>query len=181
MLPIEDILRGVYFFASADADRFYLNEFFLPLFVPNDAVHSTFGERIGNALNWRVSNPNLATDLTAAIQDVATPFLNNVSSLNGVLNYLNERIESGRPRVNSHLLEALAYTLIKCGDYSSALEALAEQKQRLEGDTIPWVAAQYARTKLIEEKLLQSPEAALQQLDIWKAETIRNLKLEKFC
>jgi hypothetical protein len=181
MLPVGDILRGVFFFASVDANRFYLDEFFLPLFVPTDSVHGTYGKRIGNALNWRADNPNLLEDMHKVIRNEAIPFLLNVSTLDGVLNYLKERIESGRPRVNSHLLEALAYTFIKCGDYSFALEALAEQKQRLEGNAIPWVAAQYARTKLIEEKLLQNPEVALQQLEVWKAETIRNLKLEKFC
>ena len=181
MLPVGDILRGVFFFASVDANWFYLNEFFLPLFVPEDSVHGTYGKRIGNALNWRADNPNLLEDMHKVMRNEAIPFLHTISTLDGVLNYLKKQIEIGRPRVNSHLLEALAYTFIKCGDYPSALEALAEQKQRLEGKTIPWVVAQYARTKLIEEKLLENSEAALQQLEIWKAETICNLKLEKFC
>ncbi len=150
------------------------------LFVPTDSVHGTISIRIGHAANWRAGNPNLLADLTAAIQKEAMPFLDDVATLAGVLNYLKGTIERGRPRVNSHTLEAYAYTLIKNGDYSSALESLAELKQMLEGDTIPWVVAQLNRAQLIEGKLLQNPEAALAQLEAWKDGTISKLGLEKY-
>ncbi len=177
--PVEDFLHGLYFESSADADRFYLSVFFLPLFVPRDSVSGTFGKRIGSGTNWRAGNPNLFADLNTAIQNEAMPFLDNVFTLAGVLNYLKRTIESGRPRVNSHVLEAYAYTLIKSGDYSSALESLAELKQMLEGDSTPWVVAQFNRAQLIEEKLLPKPDAALAQLEAWKVETIGKLGLEK--
>jgi hypothetical protein len=76
-------------------------------------------------------------------------------------------------------LEALAYTLVKCGDYSAALDALSELSQSLENETTPWIVAQRNRALLIEEKLLPKPETALDQLESWKAESVRNLKLEK--
>jgi hypothetical protein len=96
------------------------------------------------------------------------------------LDYLKKDVARTRPRANSHTLEALAYTLIKCGDYPSAQESLAELEQMLEGDTIPWVVAQLARVQLIKGKLLHNPGAASAQLEIWKAETIRKLELEKY-
>lgn len=177
--PVKDLMRGLYFESSADAEWFYISVFFLPLFVPNDSVHGTFGKRIGRDSNWNGNNPNLLADLTAAIQNEAVPFLDDVATLTGVVNYLRENIDRGRPRVNSHVLEAYAYTLIKSGDYTSASESLAELKGRLAASTIPWVMEQRNRAQTIEEKLLQNPEAALEQLEAWKAETIAKLGLEK--
>ena len=181
--PVDDFLRGLCFESSSDANCCYLWEFFLPLFVPRDAIGFTHGKRLRNNGNqgWYADNPNLLDDLNKAIHNQVMPFINSISTLDGVRNYLQVGVDCDRPRVNSHILEALAYTLIKCGDYPAALKALAEQKQRLEKSIIPWVVEQRNRAQLIEQKLLQNAEAALQQLEIWKAETIHNLKLEKFC
>lgn len=178
--PVKDFHYGLYFESSADAERFYISVFFLPLFVPTDAVHGTFSKRIVSGNNWRAGNPNLLADLTVAIQSQAMPFLDDVATLTEVVNYLRTNIDRGRPRVNSHVLEAYAYTLIKSGDYSSALESLAELKERLAASTIPWVMEQRNRAQLIEERLLQNPELALAQLEAWKAETVANLGLQKY-
>jgi hypothetical protein len=179
--PVGDFLHGLFFENTSDANCFHFWVFFLPLFVPQEGVSFTHGDRIGNALNWRLDNPNLLADLRAAIHGEAIPFLNNASTLAGAIDYLKARIESGRPRVNSHVLEALAYALIKAGDYSSALKALAEQQQLLEKATIPWVLELKARAEMMEEKLLPKPKVALAQLEAWKTENISKLGLEKYC
>jgi len=179
--PVEDVLRSLAFGSSVDANTFYVSKFFLPLYVPCEFVNDMFGERLrinGNS-GWRDDDPHLIKNLINVIQSEAIPFINSVSSLVGVRDYL--KVESIKPRTNSHTLEALAYTLIKCGDYASALKSLAELKRMLQGDTVPWVVAQFNRAQLVEQKLLQSSEEALAQLKVWKVETIRNLKLEEFC
>jgi hypothetical protein len=181
--PVDDFLRGIYFENSSGTNDFYLRVFFLPLFVPQDCVSFTHGPdrlRRNNRALWHADDPNLLENLRETIRDEAIPFLNSISTLDGVLNNLKAGVDSDRPRVNSHILEALAYTLIKSGDYSSALTALAELKQRLDKSTTPWVVEQKARAQLIEEKLLQNPETALEQLETWKTETIHKLGLEKF-
>ena len=178
--PVGDFLRGIYFEGSSDSKSFYLRVLYLPLFLPQEDVNFIHGERIGNALDWTTDNPNLLDDLRKTICEKASPFLDSVSTLAGVLECVKWDVKSDWPRVNSHHLEELACVLIKSGDYSAALESLADLKQRLEKSTTQWVVKQRNRAQLIEEKLLQSPEAALQQLEIWKAETVRNLGLEKF-
>ncbi|MGA3266092.1 MAG: hypothetical protein ABSE16_04640 [Verrucomicrobiota bacterium] len=179
--PLEDFLCGLYFENTSDANCFHLWVFFLPLFIPNDGVSFNYGKRIGNAVNWRLDNPNLLVDLRAVIHCEAIPFLNSVSTLAGVLNFLKADVEMDRQRVNPHTLEALACTLIKNGDYSPALEVLDELKQRFSKSTTPWVLELAARAGSVEEKLLPKPEVALAQLEIWKAETIDKLGLEKYC
>jgi len=176
--PIEDLLCGLSFGDSIDANAFYVSRFFMPLYVPTE---STFGERVRVSGNqgWRCNDPHLIENLADTIRRERS-FLDRVSTLSGALDDLKSRIDRGRPRVNSHVLEAYACTLIKCGDYPSALESLAELKRMLEGDTIPWVVAQFDRAHFIELKLLQSPEAALAQMEAWKDETICKLGLEKY-
>jgi len=180
--PVENILRGLSFGGSVDANTFYVSKFFLPLYVPYEFVHDAFGERLrinGNQ-GWRNDDPNLIKNLIDTIHSEAIPFFNSVCALTGVLNYLKTNIDISGPRVNSHVLEAYAYTLIKFGGYSPARKSLAELKQMLKGDTVPWVMKQRSRAQLIEEKLSQNPEAALAQLEAWKAETVSKLGLEKY-
>jgi hypothetical protein len=179
--PVEDFMYGLSFQSSDDAEQFYFSVFFLPLFVPNDSVHGTFGSRLKYDINWNINNPNLMADMKAAVLNEALPFLDSVATLSGALSYFSGRIKSYGPRVNSHTLEAYAYGLIKRGDYSLARKALAELIQMLEGDPVPWVVEQRNRALLIEEKLKQHPEFALAQLDIWKAETVSNLGIAKYC
>lgn len=179
--PIDDFLRAVYFENTSDANYFHFHVFLMPLLVPCDYISFSYGDRIGNSLNWRLDNPNLLPDLRAAIHSEAIPFLNGVSTLSRVIDYLRADIEADRQRVNPHTLEALAYALIRSGDYSSALRALEELGQRFSKSSTSWVLALVARAKSVEEKLLPKPEAALAQLEAWKAETVRKLGLEKYC
>lgn len=105
-------------------------------------------------------------------------FLNSVSDLLGVENYISEEIGRNRPRVNSHMLECLAYTQIKIGSYSCALKSLAELHEMLESDTIEWLVQQRERGELVRQKLLESPAAALEQLAEWEAWTRAKLGLQ---
>jgi hypothetical protein len=126
-----------------------------------------------------LNNPNLLADLRTAIHDEAIPFLKRVSTVAGVVDYLRAEIEVDKQRVNPHTLEELAYSLIRTGDYSSALKALDEIKRRFSESTTSWVLELVARAELMGEKLLPQPEAALAQLEAWKAETVVKLGLEK--
>jgi hypothetical protein len=178
--PVGDFLRGLYFENTSDANYFHFSMFFLPVFVPTECVYFNYGKRIGNALNWRADNPNLLSDLNEAIRVEAIPFFNHVSTLAGVVNYLKTFVESSGPRVNSHTLEALAYSLIKNEEYSAALKVLAKLVEITDKDTIPWVLEQKARAQLVEVKLFKKPEDALAQLETWTNETINKLGLEKY-
>jgi len=182
MPPVDDFLRGICFENSSGTNDFYLRVLYLPLFVPQEDVNFIHGERLrrNNHELWHADDPNLLENLRETIQNKAIPFLENISTLAGVLESVKSDVKSDWPRVNSHHLEELAYILIRNGEFSAALESLADLKRRLAESTTPWVVEQRNRAQLIEEKLLQNPEAALQQLEAWKAETIRKLGLEKY-
>lgn len=179
--PIDDFLRAVYFENTSDVNRFHFHVFLMSLLVPQDYISFSYGDRIGNSLNWRLDNPSLLSDLRTAIHSEAVPFLNKLSTHSEVIDYLKAEIEVDPQRVNPHTLEDLAYALIRTGDYPSALKALEELDQRFSKSTTSWLLELVARAKSVEEKLLRKPEAALAQLEAWKAETVRKLGLEKYC
>lgn len=152
----------------------------MPLFVPQECISFIHGDRIGNDLEWTIENPNLIDSLRAVIQIQALPFLERVSTLAGVIACVEKDVESDWPRYNSHHLEELAYLCIKNGDHSEALKWLRHLQRDLEKEATPWIVDQRNRAQLIEMKLLESPEAALNQFEDWKKQTIINLGLEKY-
>ncbi|HEX3627349.1 MAG TPA: hypothetical protein VH280_18225 [Verrucomicrobiae bacterium] len=178
--PVGDFVRGVYFEEAFDSTAFYLRVLFLPLFVPQECISFIHGERIGDNLLWKIENPDLIDNLRAVIQTQALPFLESVSTLAGVIACVEKDVERGWPRYNSHHMEELAYLCIKNGDHSEALKWLRHLQRDLENETTPWIIDQRNRTRLIETKLLESPEAALNQFEDWKKQTIITLGLEKY-
>jgi hypothetical protein len=177
---VDDFVRGIYFEDAYDSTAFYLRALFLPLFVPQDCISFIHGDRIGNALNWTIENPNLIENLREVIHSQALPFLESVSTLPGVIACVKKDVERDWPRYNSHHMEELGYLYIKNGGYSEALRWLKHLQRDLEKETTPWIVDQRNRTQLIEMKLLDSPEVALEQFDEWKRQTIIKLGFEKY-
>lgn len=181
--PVDDFLRGMYFNNASGKVNFTVEVLYMPLFIPQELIHFTHTSYTlrwnGNA-GWRADDPNLLEKLLQAIQNDALPYLERVSTLRGVLELRRSDIVSRWPRVNWRRLEEFAYLLIKNGEYSAALEKLAHLKKWLAEDAFGGKTNQQNRVQLIEDKLHQSPEAALAQLQEWKAESITNLGLEKY-
>lgn len=178
----QDVLLGLQFGGSSrDGRNFRLNAFFLPLYVLTDVIHFNYGKRINCiAGQWNADNPSLLGELDEAVKSEGVPFLNKVSTLPGVFDFLNAQIESNGERINPHTLEALACTFVKDMQYSTALRILNEQRQLLANATIHWMLDLRSRAQSMETILIEKPAMGLTQLNIWKAETIRNLGLDKY-
>src|SRR5436309_2435201 len=62
--PLDHTLRGFHFEPSAFSKKgFYVNMFFLPLCVPIEHVHFTFGHRVGPNKRWSADQPDLEVTL----------------------------------------------------------------------------------------------------------------------
>jgi hypothetical protein len=180
--PVGDIVRGIYFENSSGTNDFYVRALYLPLFVPQECMNFIHGDRLrweGHEL-WHGDDPNLLDKLNDVIQAKAMPFLELVSTLAGVLESLKADVKRTQPKPNSHYLEEMAYVLIKIGDFSAALEIIADLKKKYRLSTTPYIIEQRNRLELIEDKLRQSPEAALAQLEVWRVGSIEKLKLEQY-
>lgn len=180
--PVGDFVRGIYFENASGHSSFYIRVLFLPLFVPREIITFVNSSRLtgsGGEL-WDAENPNLIRQLCDAISAEGIPFLETVSTLDGILRYLKKKIQDDWPMENSHHVEQFAYALIKNGETEAALKVLDNLKESLKGSITPWIIGQRNRVELIEGKLLQSRRLALVQLETWKLESIKKLGLEKY-
>jgi hypothetical protein len=183
MHPIGDMLKGLYFDSSSHNRKgFYVEVFVLPLFVPTDMVYFNYGKRLSGAgAQWNARDPNLMNELVKSIQKDAIPFFDNVSTIQGVVEYVRPMaVPNAIGNVNLHSHEALAYTLIKANNIKDAFTVLNQIQETSSKSPAEWELEIKVRARLLQEKLLQSPEAAFEQLETWKAETIRKLGLEKY-
>ena len=178
------VLVGLNFDGSSrDPKLFRGNALFLPMFVPTEMVHSNYSKRISPKIGqWDADDPNLIDCLTKTVRSDAIPFLNAVSTLPGMADFMRTMVVPNvQGYVNPHCQEALAYTLVKLKDVGGAMAMLHQIQKNLSKPTAPWELALKARVQVIEEKLLPNPEAALTQLETWKVETICKLGLENYC
>jgi len=172
--PARQILRGICFEPSGfDKATFYVWVFFLPLFVPRNHVSFEFGKRIGH--RWTADAPNLLHELGVALKREALPFLSPIESPHAVA----EAAKSLRLPQNPNVQQAIAYALARAGDVDKAVAALGELTQSLDAK-VPWQLEMAERASAFKAQLLGNTASAQNQLEVWEAESIRNLGLERF-
>lgn len=177
--PIEHTLRGLRFERREEAKSFYLWVFFMPLCVPTDHITLDFGKRLGgDSHSWDSQSPDMLPGLLNAIREEAIPFLQGLETPEGVIN----RIRSLRlPPDAFYKHEAIGYLLARYGSVPEAIRSLDETIASLRSGYQPdWVKPLVDRAILLQDKLIEDPEAARHLLDSWEEESLRNLKLERF-
>jgi hypothetical protein len=176
--PLGDTLRGFHWEPSAfSKNDFYVNAFFLPLYVPTKHLHFTFGRRVGRNKRWIADTTELDNALSSEMLK-EVPFLSSLRTATDVakaLEPLTKPNEAGY--VNPHNYEALAYTLVRTGETNAAGRVIDTllKKANL---AVDWEREIASRAQLIRDKLLEVPEKAQELLAAWESETIRNLGLE---
>lgn len=183
IVPIGHTLRGFHFEGSSfDKHSFYVDAFFMPLYVPSQHVHFTFGHRVrdGGGDRWNTERAAFEAALEAAVQK-EVPFL---ASLNTALDVATALKPLAR-RSNPHCHEAFAYALVQAGEIRAALDAidtllrLVESLKRV-NPKLTWELEIAERAQLLKTKLTTNPKDASAQLAAWESETIRNLGLDTF-
>jgi hypothetical protein len=176
--PLGDTLRGFHWEPSAFSKTdFYVNVFFLPLYLPTKHLHFTFGHRVGRNKRWTADSAELANALSSEMLK-ELPFLSMLRTAKDVakaLEPLTKPNEAGY--VNPHSCEALAYTLVRAGETTEAVD-LIERLLKKANLAVDWEREIASRAQLIKDNLLEKPEKAKELLAEWKSETIRNLRLQ---
>jgi len=170
--PLAGTLRGFYFEPSGfNTTSFYVNMFFLPLCVPVESLHLTFGSRIGAKRRWDVGESGLYSKLATSMSE-RLPFLSQLSDTKRVV----EALESLAYVGNMHWLEALSYVLVLDGEYERAL-SLIDKLLGTPDHQVDWELQIKRRVVLIRDKLLRDEQEACDQLHAWEAENISKLNL----
>ena len=177
VVPLGHTLRGFHFDPSGfSAKKFYVNMFFMPLYVPARHLHFTFGHRVGHM--WDAEEEGLDANLGSAMQKDA-PFLRSLRTPIDVADALKPLTTRDRTTdyINPHCYEALAYSLVRAGKTGAALKVIGKLLNSA-NPTVEWETEIRSRARLISELLSQNLELALKQLSAWELETIRSLGLE---
>jgi len=180
LVPVESVLRGFYFEPSGFAkDRFYLEAFFQPLFVPANEITFLFGRRLGDNKRWRSDEPDLESALLSSMKAEVPKLLrlNNAETIASALEVFAKMNAVGF--VNPHCREAFAYALVKAREIERANQVLGILINSID-TTVTWQREIESRAIRIREMLLKQPQDAIEQLAAWEAETARTLGLEEF-
>lgn len=182
MIPLEHTLRGFHFDGSSfDKKSLYVDAFFMPLCVPTEHVHFTFGRRVRDkgGDRWNADDLHFEAALESAMQE-EVPFLARLRTAKDVASALEPLT---RPNdagyVNPHCYEALAYTLVQAGETTAAANVIDTLLKRA-NPTVIWESEIASRSRIIRDKLTEKPEKAQEQLAVWESENIRNLEMENF-
>jgi hypothetical protein len=180
--PARHILRGINFEGSDfSKTSFFVTRFVIPLCVPTKYLYFLLCDRIrdkGKGDGWDANMPNLFAELTEALKLQALPFLSEVETLPNFITVLMRSHGSD----HAGALEPMGYAYARMGYVDNAIDALDRLLARIDrlDPKAPWDIERSERAKLLKAKLISGPAEAQQQLDVWEAESIRNLGLEEF-
>jgi len=177
MPPMTPLLRALHFDDSRySRTDFYVRAFVMPMYVPTDFVHFLFSKQIGGPNKiWNLGQEGSGLGaLLTAIQNDALPFLEDVVTPTDLVRFAR----SSLPANHVHVMEAVAYSLVKTGD-SNAPAELARLCQRLGAiqDPPEYIPKMMTRVQALSEALETSRDAAQALLSNWELQTLQCLKL----
>jgi hypothetical protein len=186
--PIEQILRGVFFDSSAyERWTFVIEAFVQPLYIPKNNYVFSYGGRLGNlgggAENWwtidETNEEQVMKEVLYALQTEALPFLQSVKDPGDFAKKYEHRARD--PGI--HYMEAVSYSLVIMGKYRKAMKILNRNLKTLEKAVkseyaSPYMEEMVDRTNIIKNALIEDPNKAVDVLNGWREETLKNLRLD---
>jgi hypothetical protein len=171
--PVEELLRGFSFEGSSfDKTSFYVSVFVLPLCVPTAHLYFNFGDRVRHgrgADRWSIERPHLVEELGAAVRRQAQEFLRPVESLKDFV-----RVAKSFSLNNPHTRAAIAFSLIRIGEFKKGASVLNELLRQLDLKS-DWQREMAERAESLRGKLILNPTEAQRQLETWEAESAKEL------
>jgi hypothetical protein len=191
--PVGDLLYALSFDTSSfTSSRIFVEAFVQPLFVPVDGFWFTFGDRLGEIRGdgwWDVDEEN-PDPAFAAIAEVvrrdALPFFRQLDGLDSFCEVIPRWASASRKKLKSLqsmddpvVLEALGYAELLRGRKDEALQlltaALDSEHENGEYAYAERLANLQHMLDLVQRLGLEAGQA---QLAEWRAQTIRDLKIE---
>ena len=171
VLPLADFLRGFSFEPSSRGGGMYIWTLVQPLYIPSDSITYDFARRLGGGTHlW---DPADLSGLTARVRSEGASYYEGFTSPDRFLHWSSLADED-----DESMLEARAYTLVRAGNFKDgvcALRAFASlmPKEHVSEHDI----ARRDNAVRLAELGASSPQAAIHQLDQWRAATIAALGL----
>lgn len=173
--PMRGLLRAVHLDASAfSKDDFTVTAFMMPLCVPTDHIHLTFGFRIRSIEGgWSMLMPDLVKQMSDKVTAEAMPFFSSAPSLSRFPEVARKYFG------NPHGPKEAAFALARVGEIRQAVDMIEDYLPRLDLSS-HWQREIEEDSRALRHLLLYEPALAAAKLKEWEDTTIRNLGLERF-
>jgi hypothetical protein len=179
-IPVATIFKGFVFDSSGfSADVFNPTVFVQPLYVPQDYITLTLGQRLLG--NWEfspeVEEEALASRLLRSMTTEGMPLLDLLATPEKIA----KEAEKLNGAINSHSVRrVVAYSLVWIGEDNEALQRLDKLLLMLEemGKGVQkWALHLHEEVSQLREALLRNPNEARTLLAMWTEQTRQKLKL----
>ncbi len=172
--PRGRMLRGLCFEGSSWSPGSYVWWFVQPLYTPLEAVDLSFGARLGSGTyTW---TPHEVDRLIELVKSEAVPVLKTIVSPQAFVEwpYIHQYATSARS-------EALAYSLVACGEFARGAEMLRvvakDFESDINSDSPEWYHETHMRLVTLAALAETDPPAATALLAEWEAYTVAALKV----
>ncbi|MBI1923914.1 hypothetical protein HYR99_06650 [Candidatus Poribacteria bacterium] len=183
--PLKYLLRGFCFESSGfDPSAFYVWAFVQPLYVPSAVISLTFGKRLGGGAGhrWKITGDtenDVMNEVLASIKTEAIPIVEGM--FESPVKLANKAVAFTHAPQDAYVVETVAYSFILAGEYSKALEALDHLQMILENvdGSLSWPCEMLHRASYLRSTLVRDAQEAIEVLDQWTEQTVKNLCLIK--
>jgi hypothetical protein len=184
IVPMNHLYRAFVFAGSSySTTSFRVNAAIMPLYVPAEFYHVTFGERMkhGNNDTWEWSETEEQAVSERLKDAMVTQGMPRLGKIQSPLDFART-ISSVKPQKTVNRTQAIAYSLIYAGVYDEGLQHLRELCKELESfnGSAPWDIEKRDRNKELCNTLEQNPQQAKELLVEWEKQSIKNLKLDGY-
>ncbi len=175
--PIKSGIIGGFFFDSSsyDAKSFYVFVFALPLYVPTDVLHFSFGKRLNNC-SWSADEPNILLS-TVDRMSLEVPYLSSASNPEKFIQWIDQFPNS---KNDVYMIRARAYSFALDGKFDESIRESLKCVDLLKNDVIAWMVDLRSEMavfiKMLENDCDKIPDF-LRQIE---TESIQKLKLNHF-
>ncbi len=186
--PLGQILRGFCFDSSGlDRFEFTVEVFVQPLFVPNEGITFSIGDRLGSICGkqerwWTLTDDNeteIMADVLKLMQREGPVILDKFTTLE---DFSKNAITPHTNPYSPYPPEMVAYGAVLLGNKQLAEKMFVRLDETLhpEQEYCEYHAGIRDRAHLVRTAFERSPEDAVGILSKWREETVANLKLTKF-
>ena len=180
--PLKYLLRGFCFEGSGfDPSAFYVWAFVQPLYVPRHVISLTFGKRLGGGAGqrWKLTRETERDVMNEVLVCVKAEGIPIIKQFETPAKFAEEAVEFTHAPKDPYVVEAVAYSLILAGEYAKALEALNHLHTILKklDLSLSWPQEMLQRAQYLHNTLAREPDEAIELLEKWTEQTLRNLSL----
>jgi len=173
MSPVRDTLRGLQLERSSNRNKFYINVFFQPLFVPAEHVVLALGWRLGGgACMWGADE---AQKIGQQLLLEAVPFLQQIRTTDDLIS----AARALQQPADGYTQETIAYALAKLNRIEEAVEAL-HRYASLTNPAIEWQRMSGERARRLAQALVTNPSEARATLLGWEQQTADRLSVASY-